>query len=85
LQIAQDVMHAGGLTGAVFNAAKERALDGFIAGDIGFMDMAPVVAETLNKMSSHRGLQNAQFTLDDVLNVDQLSRIASGEIISARR
>lgn len=85
LQIAQDVMRAGGLTGAVFNAAKEQALDGFIAGDIGFMDMAPVVAETLDKMSSHPGLQNAKFTLDDVLNVDQLSRIASGEIISARR
>lgn len=84
LQIADEVMRAGGLTGAVFNAAKERALDGFIAGHTGFMDMAPVVAETLNKLSSHTGLQNAQFTLDDVLSIDKLARITAGEIISAR-
>ena len=84
LAIATDVMRAGGLAGAVFNAAKERALDGFLARDIGFMDMAPVVRDTLDKMSSQPGLQNAQFTLDDVLAIDNDARIIAGEIISAR-
>ncbi len=84
LQIARDVMEAGGLTGAVFNAAKERSLDGFLARDIGFMQMADIVNDTLDKMSSYPGLQNAQFTLDDVLTIDKEARRVAGDLISAR-
>ena len=82
LGIARRVMEEGGLTGAVFNAAKERALDGFIAGDIGFLDMAQVVSRTLDKMSSRDGLQNAQVTLDNVLETDRLARIYAAETFS---
>jgi 1-deoxy-D-xylulose-5-phosphate reductoisomerase len=79
LGIAKRVMKEGGLSGAVFNAAKERALDGFIAGDIGFLDMSAVVSATLDKMSSMGGLQNAAITLDNVLETDRLARIYAGE------
>lgn len=79
LEIAKDVMTEGGLSGAVFTASKERALDAFIAGDIGFMDMAPVVSKTLDKMSAQGGLQNAKFTLDSVLDADRTARIYAGE------
>ena len=82
LGIAKRVMEEGGLAGAVFNAAKERALDGFIGGEIGFLDMSRVVAATLDKMSSNGGLQNASITLDNVLETDRLSRIRAGEVIS---
>ena len=41
LRLAREVMAAGGAAGAVFNAAKEQALDDFITGRIGFIDMAP--------------------------------------------
>ncbi|MDG1801031.1 MAG: 1-deoxy-D-xylulose-5-phosphate reductoisomerase, partial [Paracoccaceae bacterium] len=81
LTLARDVMETRGLSGAVFNAAKERALDGFIAGDIGFLQMADVVAETLNKMSSEVCLGIAELTLDKVQDTDALSRIRAGEII----
>ena len=81
LRIAKDVMRAGGLAGAVFNAAKERALDGFIAGEIGFLDMSAVVAATLDKMSSGHGLQSQPITLDNVLETDRLARIYAGEAI----
>ena len=81
LTVARDVMEMRGLSGAVFNAAKERALDGFIAGDIGFLQMADVVAETLNKMSSELCLGIAELTLDKVQDTDALSRIRAGEII----
>ena len=84
LAIARDVMQAGGLAGAVFNAAKERALDGFIAGEIGFLDMAGVVAATLDKMSSAGGLQSQPITLDNVQQTDRLARIYAGETIKAR-
>lgn len=83
LAIARDVMDAGGLTGAVFNAAKERALDGFIAGQIGFTDMAAVVSRTLDKMSAQPGLQNAKFGLSNVLETDKLARVRAGEAIAA--
>ena len=82
LGIAKRVMQEGGLSGAVFNAAKERALDGFIAGDIGFLDMSAVVSATLDKMSSMGGLQNAAITLDNVLETDRLARIYAGEAIN---
>ncbi len=82
LGIAKRVMKQGGLSGAVFNAAKERALDGFIAGDIGFLDMSRVVSATLDKMSSQTGLQNAAITLDNVLETDRLARIYAAETFS---
>nr|WP_281493177.1 1-deoxy-D-xylulose-5-phosphate reductoisomerase [Yoonia sp. F2084L] len=82
LGIAKRVMKEGGLSGAVFNAAKERALDGFIAGDIGFLDMSRVVSATLDKMSSQTGLQNAAITLDNVLETDRLARIYAAETFS---
>ncbi|PJI91951.1 1-deoxy-D-xylulose 5-phosphate reductoisomerase [Yoonia maricola] len=82
LSIAKRVMAEGGLSGAVFNAAKEHALDGFIAGDIGFLDMSKVVSMTLDKMSSLGGLQNAQITLDNVLETDRLARIYAAETFS---
>ncbi len=43
LRLAREVMARGGLAGAVFNAAKETALDGFIDGRLGFAAMAGVV------------------------------------------
>jgi 1-deoxy-D-xylulose-5-phosphate reductoisomerase len=76
-------MQAGGLAGAAFNAAKERALDAFIAGQVGFMAMADVVAETLDMLSSRDGLQNVGMTLDNVLETDRLARIRAAEVIAA--
>lgn len=81
LQLAHMVMETGGLTGAVFNAAKERALDGFIAGDIGFLDMARVVETVLTKMSSDPAIVSGAISLDNVLETDRLARIRAGEII----
>ncbi len=74
LRLAAEVMEMGGLSGAAFNAAKEQALDGFIAGQIGFLDMAEVVEKVLAQMSSDNGLQNAQITLDNVADTDAAAR-----------
>jgi 1-deoxy-D-xylulose-5-phosphate reductoisomerase len=79
LALARYVMETGGLAGAVFNAAKERALDAFIAGEIGFLQMSAVVSATLDKMSSGGGLQIRDMTLDNVLEADRLARVYAGE------
>ena len=84
LRLARDVMQRGGLAGAVFNAAKERALDAFIAGRIGFMDMASIVEAVLTRMSSDSSLIDAEITLDTVAHVDHLARIRADEAMPAR-
>ena len=73
LGLARWVMEEGGLAGAVFTAAKESALDGFIAGRIGFLDMAAVVADVIEKMSGD-GLGKAAIALDTVAEADQMAR-----------
>lgn len=82
LRLAREVMEAGGLAGAAFNAAKETALDLFIDNRIGFLDMAVLVEHVLDTLSAETRLGSAEFNLDNVLNVDHLARKAA--IDSAR-
>ena len=84
LRLAREVMAAGGLTGAVFNAAKESALDGFIDGQIRFTQMAEVVEDSLAEMSRDSGLMNAAMTLDNVIEVDQHARRAAQTAMEKR-
>jgi len=83
LRLARDVMQTGDLAGAAFNAAKERALDGFIAGQIGFMQMAEVVEAVLDRFEARGLLRNAAFTLDDVRRTDHLSREEADVVMRA--
>ena len=85
LRLAREVIEAGGLTGATFNAAKEVALDAFIGGQIGFMHMAEVVEEVLNRTSSDNRLDNAVITLDMVHKTDHLARQTAKDIIRQRQ
>jgi 1-deoxy-D-xylulose-5-phosphate reductoisomerase len=74
LRLANEVMARGGMMGAAFNAAKEQALDDFIAGRIRFTDMAVVVEAVLEQMSGESDLIDAEMTLDNVGRVDHLAR-----------
>ncbi len=84
LSQARWVMEEGGLAGAVFNAAKETALDGFIAGKIGFLDMAAVVADVIEIMSGE-GLGLASITLDTVQEADRSARRYASESVQERQ
>lgn len=74
LRLARAVMQRGGLSGAIFNAAKERSLDAFIAGQIGFLDMATIVESVLERFEAQPGLIDAAITLDNVTQTDHLAR-----------
>ena len=74
LRLAQEVMEIGGLAGAVFNAAKEAALDLFIAERIGFLDMAQLVERVLNEMSAGVSLRVKALSLENVLEADTEAR-----------
>ncbi|SIT76740.1 1-deoxy-D-xylulose-5-phosphate reductoisomerase [Pontibaca methylaminivorans] len=84
LRLAREVMAAGGLRGAAFNAAKERALDGFIAGRIGFCDMARVVETVLARMEGDAALIDGEMTLDNVMATDHLARRRADEAMTQR-
>lgn len=84
LQIARNVMETGGRSGCIFNAAKEIALDGFLGGRIGFMDMSGIVADTLDAMSSNNSLSIAPETLEDVLHTDHVARDMARQIIEQK-
>ncbi len=85
LRLAREVMAAGGLSGAAFNAAKEIALDRFIDGSIGFLDMAAVVEDTLALISARDGLGNSPTALEEVLGMDHLARHTADEAVRARQ
>lgn len=84
LRLAREVMARRGLSGAAFNAAKEVALDHFLAGSIGFMEMAGVVEAVLAALDDDLGRDSAVMTLEDVQAVDHLARIRAGEIARGR-
>ena len=83
LRLAREVMEVRGRAGAAFNAAKEVALDHFLAGRIGFADMAGVVESALARLSSINSLGNAAESLEDVLQMDHLARITADEAARA--
>ncbi len=84
LRLAREVMATGGLAGAVFNAAKEQALDGFIEGSIGFLDMAGIVEDVLTEMIG-QGQTDAEISLDNVVSADHLARQKASAAIAKRR
>ncbi len=85
LRLAYEVMQRGGLSGAVFNAAKERALDAFIAGRIGFLEMAGIVETVMTEMFAQSSLIDAEISLDTVAHVDHLARGRADDAMQARR
>lgn len=74
LRLAYEVMEKSGLFGAAFNAAKERALDHFIAGKLGFLDMARIVEGVLDRLSARTCDMAQAVTLANVAEIDQLAR-----------
>ena len=84
LRLAREVMARGGLAGAVFNAAKETALDGFISGALKFIEMSEIVDQTLFDMDSKGGHIDDTMTLDNVLHVDHLAREIAQHLIKQR-
>jgi 1-deoxy-D-xylulose-5-phosphate reductoisomerase len=87
LGLARRVMEEGGLMGAVFNAAKEAALDAFLTGEIRFTEMAEVVTRVLDALSGDSGLPHLSPLddtpgLQDVMEADRLSRERAVEVVA---
>ncbi len=76
LQMAFDALAAGGVHPAVLNAANEVAVDAFLQGRIGFLDIARVVE--LSLATSPIG---DELDVEAILSADQAARIAASQAI----
>jgi len=85
LRLAGEVLALGGLAGAVFNAAKEAALDAFIAGRIGFLDMAILVEHVLERLGPEAGRAGPDYDLATVTALDAEGRRFGGLWVDAFR
>ena len=83
LRLAREVMAARGLAGAAFNAAKEVALDHFIAGNLGFARMSGLIEDSLAALSGDFGPAGAVPSLEDVLAMDERARRVAGALAGA--
>ncbi|MGF1500229.1 MAG: 1-deoxy-D-xylulose-5-phosphate reductoisomerase [Paracoccaceae bacterium] len=80
LSLARRVMAEGRAAGCVMNAAREVALDAFIAGRLGFLDMAAVVSDAMDALAH---LPNPG-CLEDVYAADTAARAAGADLVSRR-
>ena len=74
LSLAFAVCNAAGYTGCVLNAAKEVALDGFIDGTIGFLDMSNLVSDVLDRLSGDASGHSGQMRLVEIRDFDRRAR-----------
>lgn len=84
LGLAWRVMEAGGAAGAVFNAAKEAALDAFIDGRIGFLDMARLAERVLEDFARSDDIRLEPASLGEVLQIDQETRRRAAALVGGR-
>ena len=83
--LAYEVMSLGGISGAVFNAAKETALDGFLSKQIGFLEMCPIVEKTIAKLCQIENSHKLEASLINILDIDKMARNVADELIRTQR
>ena len=74
LRLARQVLDMGGLAGAALNAAKETALDAFLVGAVGFLDMAVLVEHVLETLGPEAAACGPGYDLDAVTDIDAAAR-----------
>jgi 1-deoxy-D-xylulose-5-phosphate reductoisomerase len=80
LMLAREALGHGGAKPAILNAANEIAVSSFLDKGIGFLDIAPVVSETLARFDPP-----APTSLDEVLEVDRQARQLAADIVGRFR
>ncbi len=80
LKLAYEAQEAGGSAACTLNAADEIAVEAFLAGAIGFTDIAATVSETLQSVGSV-----SPESVDEVLEIDRKSREVARSLIRGGR
>ena len=84
LAIARQALQDGQGAPAAMNAANEVAVHAFLAGQIGFLDIARIVLETLERMNSVGALitGSAENAVDWSLSIDAAARREAAQLLS---
>jgi len=84
LRLALAALQTGGAAPTLLNAANEVGVAAFLGEEIGFLDIATIVEETMSRALA-QGLEAAPASLDDVLNLDKTGRAIAAELVATRR
>ncbi|WP_422364690.1 1-deoxy-D-xylulose-5-phosphate reductoisomerase [Pyruvatibacter mobilis] len=84
LRLALAALQTGGAAPTLLNAANEVGVAAFLGGEIGFLDIAAIVEDTMSRGVA-QGLSGAPASLDDVLQLDVAGRAIAAELVTARR
>lgn len=76
LRLTRQAAQQGGAAPAILNAANEVAVAAFLKGAIGFLDIAMIVEDVLNRYSAPVPRQ-----IDDVLEADAQARMMAGLVM----
>jgi 1-deoxy-D-xylulose-5-phosphate reductoisomerase len=79
LKLAREALHQGGGAPTILNAANEVAVAGFLAGAIGFLDIARGVEHALSKIAAP-----PPASLADVRALDAEARRVADEFVTSR-
>ncbi|MFN7129200.1 MAG: 1-deoxy-D-xylulose-5-phosphate reductoisomerase [Brevundimonas sp.] len=82
LDLARQALAAGGAAPAVFNAANEVAAFAFLDRKLGFLNIAAVVAETLERATKAGMVFGSGDACGAALSVDAEARLMAGAIIA---
>ena len=82
LKVAKEALAAGGTAPAILNAANEIAVEAFLGKRIGFLDIARIVRETLDKAAG-AGIPRVATSLADVLAVDGEARALARTVLNS--
>lgn len=84
LRLALAALQTGGAAPTLLNAANEVGVAAFLGEEVGFLDIAAIVEETMSRALS-QGLDAAPANLEDVLMLDQAGRVIASELVATRR
>jgi 1-deoxy-D-xylulose-5-phosphate reductoisomerase len=80
LRLAREAGIAGGTAPCTLNAANEVSVHSFLAGELAFAQIAPVIEETLTRLPA-QGVHS----FDALADADREARAVAGELIRSRR
>lgn len=83
LRLALAALQTGGAAPTILNAANEVGVAAFLGGEIGFLDIATIVEETMMRALAD-GMSAAPANLDEVLGLDRAGREFAAELVNAR-
>ena len=82
LALARQALEAGGAAPAVFNAANEVGARAFLDHKLGFLNIAAVVAETMERLARADEAADAPDACDAALRIDALARRTAQRIVA---